>query len=427
MPGEATGTAPREGQRLSSPLRILFLVPQWPYPPRQGTALRNFHLIRGAAQHHLVDVFAFATSDEAPAADDPLVALCRRVVTAPPPTRSLMRRALDTLTQPLPDMALRLASPDATETVRALLAEGGYQVIQVEGIEMARYAWLAGSGPGGRPRVIFDDHNVEYRLQQRAALVDLRRPTRWIGGVYSLVQWAKLWRYERDVCRRADAVLAVSREDGAALARLAPSTPVHVVPNGVDVAAWTPRPSPPVYPAEPPALVFTGKMDYRPNVDAVLWFVQEVLPYITARQPVVCYVVGRDPHPRLERLRGRADVVITGAVADVRPYVWQAAVYVAPLRVGGGTRFKLLEAMAAGTPVVSTSLGAEGLGVTSGRELILADEPRAFAQAVLDLLADRQADGTRIRALTQAAREFVATRYDWSRIVPTVWEIYEGI
>ncbi len=410
------------------PLRILFLVPHWPWPPRQGTSLRNSHLIQGAARRHRVDVLAFGPAGGAPEPEDPLAALCRRVEVIPPPQRTLLRRALDTLVHPLPDMGLRLASAQATARVRALLAAEAYDVVQVEGIEMARYGLLVRELPRGRrPCLIFDDHNVEYRLQQRAAWVDLRDPRRWHGGVYSAIQWGKLWRYERHICRSADRILAVSPPDAAALARLAPSTPVHVIPNGVDVAQWTPPPEmAPVYPAHPLPLVFTGKMDYRPNVDAVLWFAQEVLPYISGQQPVVFYVVGRDPHPRLDVLRGRPDVVITGPVEDVRPYVWQAAVYVVPLRVGGGTRFKVLEAMAGGTPVVSTSLGIEGLDLRHGREVLLADTPQAFAQAVSDLLRDHQAQRTRIQALVAAARRFVAD-YDWGRIVPRLWALYEEV
>ena len=376
----------------------------------------------------MVDVLAFGPAGVSSRPEDPLTALCRRMEVVPLPRRGLLRRALDTLVHPLPDMGLRLASAQATARVRALLAAEAYDVVQVEGIEMARYGLLVRElPPQGRPCLIFDDHNVEYRLQQRAAGVDLRVPRRWHGGVYSAIQWGKLWRYERQICRAADRVLAVSRPDAAALARLAPATPVHVVPNGVDVAHWTrPGQMAPVYPPRPPALVFTGKMDYRPNVDAVLWFAQEVLPYISARQPVVFYVVGRDPHPRLSALQGRPDVVITGPVEDVRPYVWQAAVYVIPLRVGGGTRFKVLEAMAGGTPVVSTSLGIEGLDLQDGRELLVADTPRAFAQAVLALLQDRQAQGDWVQKLVDGARGFVA-EYDWGRILPRLEALYREV
>jgi glycosyltransferase involved in cell wall biosynthesis len=163
-------------------------------------------------------------------------------------------------------------------------------------------------------------------------------------------------------------------------------------------------------------------MDFRPNVDAALWFVREILPRIRATRPEVQFViVGQKPVERLLRLNGQNGVVVTGAVEDVRPFIAGAAVYVAPLRMGGGTRFKLLEAMALARPIVSTTLGAEGFAVASGRELLLADSPADFAAAVLSLLADP----ARAATLGQAGRAFVQTRYDWSAIIPKLEAVYE--
>jgi glycosyltransferase involved in cell wall biosynthesis len=162
-------------------------------------------------------------------------------------------------------------------------------------------------------------------------------------------------------------------------------------------------------------------MDFRPNVDAVLWFVQKVLPLVQAEMPEVRFVVvGQRPHRRLDALRDDPSVTLTGRVEDTRPYITDAAVYVVPLRMGGGTRFKILEAMAMGKPVVSTRLGAEGFPVTHGRDLLLADTPADFAAAVVGLLRspEQQAE------LVRAGRAFVEQQYDWRVIVPKVEAVY---
>ncbi len=174
------------------------------------------------------------------------------------------------------------------------------------------------------------------------------------------------------------------------LLALAPGLDITVVSNGIDLAAYTPQTELP--PVDPPRIVFTGKMDYRPNIDAALWFGREVLPLVTAAEPAVRFqIVGMNPHPRLDELRTNPAVEITGAVPDTRPYIYAAAAYVIPMRVGGGTRFKALEAMASARAIVSTQLGVEGIPVRSGQELLLADTPADFAAAVLRLIADRAA------------------------------------
>jgi glycosyltransferase involved in cell wall biosynthesis len=173
----------------------------------------------------------------------------------------------------------------------------------------------------------------------------------------------------------------------------------------------------------PESLVFTGTMDYRPNVDAVLWFAQYVYPRVRQRVPGVrFYVVGRRPHKRLDPLRALPGIEITGGVPDTRPYIRAASAYVIPLLSGGGTRFKVLEAMAMQCPIVSTSMGCDGFPVVPGRDVLLADEPEAFAEQVVRLLGDEQ----QRRTLCEAGLMF-AWRYDWSAIVPRLEAVYRGV
>jgi len=398
-------------------MRILILTPQLPYPPQQGTSLRNYHLLRYLAARHEVSLLSFAGADARPSHLAHLQAFCHTVRTVPAPERSMARRLWTLLSSARPDMAWRLFSPEYARALATGLAREPFDILQVEGIEMAPYLW--GLQPP-HPFVVFDDHNAEYVLQKRAFLTDLRRPQRWPAAAYSLVQWRRLRRFERAVCRRANGLVAVSQADAQALTALDPRLSPVVVPNGVDLEAYRPD-FPPLAGLAHPSLAFTGKMDFRPNIDAVLWFAQQVLPLLWQRDPDMrFYVVGQSPSPRLDPLRAEPRITITGRVDDVRPYIAGADAYVVPLRVGGGTRLKVLEAMAMGKALVSTSLGVEGLGVGDGREALLADTPEAFAEAVASLLAD----ASRRRALGQAARAFVERGYGWERIGPRLEAVY---
>ncbi|HIQ04824.1 MAG TPA: glycosyltransferase [Anaerolineae bacterium] len=407
-------------------LRILMLTPQLPYPPHQGTSIRNYNLLAHLARHHDVELLSFLQPGDNLFSTSPLWQVCRWIETVPAPHRTLRQRVWTTLSSRWPDMALRLASLAMEARLEVLLTVGEYDVVQIEGIEMARYSHIVRRRARKDTLLVFDDHNAEYLLQKRTFLTDLRHPRRWLGALYSLVQWQKLVHYEREMCRMADHVLAVSEADATALRQLLPDLSVIIVPNGVDVhyyADYKPATGTSTRPLAPHALVFTGKMDFRPNVDAVLWLSHEVLPLVQRQIPDAhFYVVGQKPHRRLRSLAHTSSITITGWVEDVRPYIAGAAVYVVPLRMGGGTRLKLLEAMAMGKAIVSTGLGAEGFDVTDGRELLLADEPAAFADAVVSLLRDPD---WRSR-LGQQASAFARAHYDWESIVPRLEALYSS-
>jgi sugar transferase (PEP-CTERM/EpsH1 system associated) len=411
-------------------MRILFLTPQLPYPPHQGTTIRNYNLIANLAPRHEIHLLSFVRSRDEIDRATPLHQYCRSIEAVPTPRRSPLQRLLSLFLSPLPDMALRLPSAEFRTKLTAALRRGPFDVVQIEGIEMAQHwiDWKLDHGTGHPtsnlqlPISVFDDHNAEYVLQQRAFETDVRQPRRWVGAIYSLIQWKKLSRYEALVCRLADRVVAVSEADKAALQQLVPGLEVTVVPNGVDIGYYSSADIQPL--ALPPhSLIFTGKMDFRPNVDAVLWFCQEVLPLVRRRMADVrFYIVGQSPHRRVLRLTDDPAVTVTGYVDDVRPYIAGTCVYVIPLRIGGGTRLKVLEAMAMGKPVVSTSLGREGFqGLVPGRELSLADTPEEFAQRVIGLLGD----ASRRERLGQAARRFVEEQYDWRLIIPKLERAYE--
>lgn len=403
-------------------MKLLFLTPQLPYPPHQGTTIRNLHLLTGLSPHHQIVLLSFA--DESQSIDDtPLPDLCHHVETIPTPSaRLLSQRLITTLFSKQPDMALRLPSRSFQARLEHWVQAARFDVIQVEGIEMGQYVLALRKRRllNEHTRLIFDDHNAEYVLQRRAFLTDVRQPKRWPAAGYSLIQCIKLRRYEQAICRTADRVVAVSETDAEALRRLVPGLSPAVVPNGVDVNFFRPQ-SIGQNGEQFTTLVFTGKMDFRPNVDAMLWFCNEIFPRIrVARQDVALAIVGREPHRQVRALGRRPGITVTGYVDDIRPYVAGAQVYIVPLRMGGGTRLKVLQAMATGKAIVSTTIGAEGITARSGEHLMLADTPEDFTTAILSLLAD---PGQR-KLLGARARHLVERYYAWETIIPRMSEVY---
>lgn len=403
--------------------RVLFLTPQMPFPPTQGTAIRNYHLLRQVARVHCVALLTFSQREPSRHALQALHACCERVFTVAMPERSTMDRLHTLLLSRQPDMALRLWSEAFRTELERVIQAWQPDIVQVEGIELGRYALRLDSQLTERTMIVFDDHNAEYLLQKRAALSDLRHPARWHKGLYSFVQWQRLRRFEAALCHEADAVLAVSDQDAAAIVALDQRLSPLVIPNGVDTRQYRPG-IPDTLPLNHPAVVFTGKMDYRPNIDAVGWFADQVWPLVRRQRPdATFYVVGQSPAPSIASLAERPGIVVTGFVPEILPYFGGADVYVVPLRVGGGTRLKVLEAMAAGLPIVSTSLGAEGIDVCHQENIVLADDISDFAGQVLALLGDRD----RAARLGSAARALVEKRYDWASITPPLIDLLAAL
>lgn len=415
-------------------MRILYVTPQPPWPPQQGTALRNFHLLQALAREHQVDLLTFAEGQPDGQPDGqpelprgPLEGLCGRVEAVLAPRRRPHARLLD-LALGRADMEGRLRSPTFAGRLAAMLQSGRYDAVQLEGLEVAGYLLgaqalrdeAAGRRPRPSPSLVFDDHNAEYQLQASAARIDGKLPRRWPRALYSAVQARRLRSREALYCAAADVCLAVSDQDARALEAIVPGLGAVVVPNGVTVGAL-----PPPQPALQPVLFFAGKLDYRPNVDACEWLVRQILPRVRRRVPTVQVVLaGRDPAPAVLRLAGDG-VEVTGALSDVeldrrRASAW---VYVVPMRMGSGVRFKALEAMAAGVPLVATTLGAAGLGVTPGVHASIADGAPAFAAAVVELLERPQLR----QDLSRRARHLAATFHDWGRITPRLLEVYAGL
>jgi glycosyltransferase involved in cell wall biosynthesis len=262
------------------------------------------------------------------------------------------------------------------------------------------------------PCVLFQ-HNVESSLWQRMAAVESNP----IKKLAYAVESAKMTGYERVTLGRFDHVIAVSENDRRQMLQMNPACPITVVPTGVDTQKFNVAPP---SSANPPRMVFTGSMDWEPNIDAVDYFCSEIWPAIRndkAFSDAIFQIVGRNPSPKVQRLASQS-VQVTGTVPSVLEYLENASVVVVPLRIGGGTRLKIFEAMAMGKALVSTTIGAEGLEVDSGRDLLLADNASSFADAVLLLLRDAA-----VRRRIELAAVQLAAQYDWSRVVKQFAEV----
>lgn len=387
-------------------MKILFLTPDVPLPADQGGKLRNLALLRAAAEHHQVDLLSFYREAPAPEHRRELERLCRRIELIPQPRpRSLLHRVWSFWFDPLPDLAFRLDSSEYRSRLWELTEQERYDIAQLEGLEMMPYLAAARGGAGSRTALVYDAHNAEMSLQRSIWQAELRNPTRWLPGLYSMTQWSKLGTYERVMMNSTDMVFAVSEADAAKLKGR--HVDPLIVPNGIGTAAHPYR-APTTAPGT--TLLFVGPLDYRPNADAVRWLLRGILPLVRRAHPEVrLRLVGRGTDSV------KADGVdALGYVEDVGTEFDRADVLVAPLRMGSGTRLKILEAMARGVPVVSTPLGLSGIAAEPGQHVLLGRTSPELSAAVIQILEDREI----ARKLAGLARLLVEGRYDWSKITP---------
>jgi len=381
---------------------LLFLAHRVPYPPDRGDKIRSYNILRHLAQRHRVHLAAFAddAADEAAAEGlRPLVArmhIERR-------TRTRGAAAALALATHKSVSVTAFAHTGMAGFVDRLLADEPIEQVYVFSGQMAQYA------PGDRPFVMdfVDMDSEKFAAYGRAA----GPPMRWMWRREA----RRLFHFERETARRAVVSLFVSEAEAAlfrARTKLSEEQ-VQVLENGIDLEGYRPAPHPA---GAAPLIVFTGQMDYPPNIEAAASFAREAMPMVRARIPEARFaIVGRKPDPSLVALAGRHGVEVTGEVADVRPWLTDAGVVVAPLRIARGIQNKVLEAMAMGRPVVASPQAFEGIDAEPGRDLVVADGPPAEAEAVCALLTDR----AQAEAIGAAARARVEARYAWdARLAP---------
>lgn len=387
-------------------MKILWVKSGGFLPLDTGGKIRSYSLLRELARRHELSVFTFYPRHKDDRHGD-LRSFCRDVVLLPLdlPTRASLPDMLAyarNIARPLPYSMVKYCRPEVGVRLRELLASESYDAIICDFLLTAAVVpWELPC-----PKVLFT-HNVEAVIWERHWRVS-RNP------LFKLISWREyrtMARIERLYLQKADHVLTVSDSDRDYFLKIIAPQKITTIPTGVDIDYFTPTST---GSGQPDTLVFTGSMDWLPNEDAILYFAEKILPAVQARVPgVKLRVVGRKPSPRVQALAsGNSCIEVTGTVPDIRPHLESACVYVVPLRIGGGTRIKIFEAMAMGKAVVSTSIGAEGLPVTHGENILLADKPEDFAESVVRLLANAN---ERDR-LAIAARKLVENYYSWPAV-----------
>lgn len=382
-------------------MRILHLSPWFPYPLDTGSRTRVYHLLKALAERHRITMLSLDPQGWAPAQVDAVAPFCERaqVIARDPFRRGRLRTATRFLS---PNPVVADPFPELLRLARELHAAQPFDAVIAATVVMAPYALAL-------PAVtrVLEEHNSGTRWmaeRYHAQTAPLQRLRCWVS-------WRKSVRYEARLFPRFDLVTMVSEQDAAASRALVAEgkPPVAVFPNGVDCAQWRPG----LADAEPDTLIFSGALSYHANYEAMHFFLGQVYPLIRAGHPAVrLRITGKAEGVDLSALPLDDSVSFTGFVDDIRPEIAQAQVSVVPIRSGGGTRLKILEAMALGTPVVATHKGAEGLEVTGGEHLLLADDPQQFAQRTIRLLSDHDLR----RRLAANARRLVEQQYDWQQI-----------
>ena len=388
-------------------MRILWLKTELLHPVDKGGKIRTYHMLKELKREHHVTYLTLDDGSGAPDAAERATEYCHELVRVPHHTRAKFSAGFyvelaSNLVSPLPYFMKKYKSAEMRREIARLVATGEFDVLVCDflqpGVNVPSRLALA--------TVLFQ-HNVEAMIWKRHYEVQANP----LKKTYLYGQWLKADAYERAACRRFDHVVAVSEEDRETMRRAYGLQSVSDVPTGVDTEFFRPRGE---ERREPHNLVFTGSMDWLPNEDAIQFFTKEIMPRIKERVPdVTLTVVGRNPYASLVEL-GKRDpsIIVTGRVEDVRPYMERAAAYVVPIRVGGGTRLKIYEAMAMEKPIISTTIGAEGLPVADGRELLLADTAEAFADAVVRVLTEEET----ARGLGESAASAVRERFGWDKV-----------
>lgn len=389
-------------------MHVLFLSRWYPVPPNNGSRLRIYHLLRGLAQRHTVSLVSFTEPSEPPDLAG-LRALCAQVQTVErrPFQPDRLRARLGFLS-PMPRSVIDTYAPEMEVAIARAVAARPDVVIASQ-FDMAVYHRAFRGLPA-----LLEEIELGVYYDRWARAVTLGRKLR------AALTWAKHRRYLAQLLRDFRACTVAAEEERQIVRQHVlgdQALPIVVIPNGVDLASYTRAQEAP----QPPTLIFTGSFRYFANHEAMVWFVGQVLPRIQAVEPAARLVITGD-HAGLP-LPPAPNVILTGLLPDVRPWLARAWVSVVPIQQGGGTRLKILEAMATGVPVVTTSKGAQGLAAHHEEHLLIADNADAFVTAVLRLLHD---PALRQR-LTDNAHQLVQERYDWSAILPSFLDLVEEV
>lgn len=398
----------------STNVKILVVYPYVPWPLDRGTHHRTFHLLAALAASHEVSLVALDENGEGADHAPIFRQFCRSVEIIPfvhPPWQKLFPQRL---LNPLPPNVAHWTLPAVARRLREIVSGASFDAVHVCDIVMAQF-FMSGNLP-----LVVDRSRVDLQFQ----LAEHRRmnfPLR--ARLLRAEGYLKLWLYEKKIARRSRFEIVCGPDDAAFLRRcVSPQTPLEVLVNGVDLDYFSP-PARPEERAPQPTVLFCGAMDYNPNIDALRWYFSEMHDEVSRAVPgLEVIVAGKAPVPEVLAYGQRPSVTVTGGVPDVRPYYRRAWMQMVPLRIGGGTRLKIVESLALGTPVVSTSIGAQGLDLQHEREILLADDAAAFTRQIIRALRD----ATLRRQLAANGLCAARARFSWKTIGARLNAIYEA-
>lgn len=395
-------------------MKILVITTKSPFPLYEGRALRTYNLIKQIARKHEIYLLTFVQTPEEVSGVEHMRTICAGVEAVPLYLgRGKWQILLDLVRELFsssPLLAVKYRSRVMRKKIRSVLAAHPIDLVHLDMLHLGDYLGLFGELP-----VVMVEHNVESVLLRRRA----ENESNPLRKAYVYYQYLKLRRYEARICRQSDHVVTVSEMDSDLLRAMSGAANITAIPNGVDTGYFQDTGSS----KHANDLVFVGGLSWFPNYDAVHYFCAEVLPRIAAEIPdVVLTIVGKRPDDKKIRdILGNLRVRLTGLIDDVRPTISEAAVYVVPLRIGGGTRLKILDAMSMGKAIVSTAVGCEGLDVVHGEHILVADDPEGIAREVIKVLRDRKL----ARRLGEAGRRLVQKKYEWEIIARDLERVYE--
>lgn len=392
-------------------MKILHIFPYSPIPPTFGGALRVYNLIKQMSKYNQVTLLTFGDENIKQVLKNNFSNTVNEIHTCYIPKYRRKKRLVQlySLLRNQSSFSLIVYHKQMQRIIDKLTSDNKYDIVQFEFPHMANYRINSDAIK------ILDAHNVEHLIyyhQWQYTNSKLRK-------FFYKREYKKLFHDEISACKNQDALLVTSQNDASTFDKFIPEIPKYLIPNGVDTEYFHPTEEN----HEQYSLVFTGALSYIPNSDGAIYFIEQILPHIQKIYPdIKIYIVGKNPPNNLLE-KSSKNVIITGYVEDVRPYVWKSAIFVVPLRMGSGTRLKILEALAMKKPVVTTSVGAEGLDVINGETVLIADDPKDFAEKVINLIKDNQLQ----QKLVSNGYELAKNVYDWIVIGEKLNEVYKTI
>jgi sugar transferase (PEP-CTERM/EpsH1 system associated) len=397
-------------------VKILVVTDSLPYPLNTGPRIRIYNLIQRMATRHQIWLASLLTEPDESQALAHLEEFCQQVITSRVERGSPLSHLPGMIRFALEGIPLELKfqySPELFAKIRDLVTTEDLDIVQIEQMRMAQY--LRALPDKGRFKRVLMLYDIDFAQAARMVPCERTIGAKLRTGLHSLMMrhWEPRWVERFDCC------VTVSEIDRQLLRSANPRVDADVVPNGVDTRLYTPLPEA----QDPHSLLFIGNMSYLPCIDAMLYFTSEILPLIRHQVPdVKLWIVGKDPAPEIISLASE-HIYVTGRVEDIVPYYQRTQVSVVPLRSGGGTRLKVLESMALGRPIVSTTIGCEGIDAIHGKHLLIADRPDEYAAQTVRLLQD-----TDLRThLTDNARQLVEQHYDWDILTQKLMRIYDDM